>query len=469
MSPQVAFVTGASSGLGAGLALRLARDGYRVALAARTVEALQEIRDRIEAGGGVALAVPCDVSQRDEVRSAVATCRRELGDVDLLVCCAGISEMTRVEDFRSDDIARVMEVNFLGSVYAIEAVLPEMLARNEGHLVGIGSLAGYGGLGGTAAYSSSKAAQHNLFESLRVDLRPTGVDVTFITPGYVRTPLTAKNRHPMPFLMELDDAVDLMARAIRRRRRLFAFPFPLSTLVWLGRLFPRSVYDRLVSRHRRDKGTEAAESGAGQGSPFPGQPGGPSSHLRAGERPDTQAIEPRSSLPEGPMTDRVATLIRGRRDRLSSLLGRPLAAPRSDDSPLSPESREHLVGEAEDLYWNEMEWEHLTEEEATGGAPLAEMTFPGLLAFVRGLLLTEANPDALAPAEPRPQVVEEVLTFLGRRVLELEEALASPPVEDEARLKGELVMTDRLLDLVLYRFHGLTAGEVERVETVRTH
>jgi hypothetical protein len=169
------------------------------------------------------------------------------------------------------------------------------------------------------------------------------------------------------------------------------------------------------------------------------------------------------------MTDRVATLIRGRRDRLARLLGHPLRTPHQDESPLTSDSRQHLFEEAEDLYWNELEWEHLTEEEATEGSPpLSELTFPGLLAFVRGLLLTHVNPDALAPAEPRPQVVDDVLGFLARRVLGLEEKLAGE-VDDEARLRGELVMTDRLLDLVLYRYHGLTDDEVERVETVRAH
>jgi hypothetical protein len=174
-------------------------------------------------------------------------------------------------------------------------------------------------------------------------------------------------------------------------------------------------------------------------------------------------------MTDRPLRDRAATLVRARRDRLARLLGKSLATPHQDDSPLTPEARSHLLEEAEELYWNELEWEHLTDEEATDGPPLSELTFPGLLAFVRGLLLTEANPDALAPAEPRPQVVEDVLTFLARRVLELEEQLATPPVEEEDRVRGELVTTDRLLDLVLYRFHGLAKDEVERVETVRAH
>lgn len=167
------------------------------------------------------------------------------------------------------------------------------------------------------------------------------------------------------------------------------------------------------------------------------------------------------------MTHRPATLVQGRRERLARSLGRPLATPRADDSPLAEGARRHLLEEAEDLYWNELEWEHITEEEATDGPPLAELTFPGLLAFVRGLLLTETNPDALAPAEPRPQVVDDVMMFLARRVLELEEKLAAPNTDEEERVRGELVMTDRLLDLVLYRYHGLDPDEVERVEAAR--
>jgi hypothetical protein len=168
------------------------------------------------------------------------------------------------------------------------------------------------------------------------------------------------------------------------------------------------------------------------------------------------------------MRDRVATLIQGRRERLTRALGRPLAPPVQDDTPLPEASRTHLLEEARDLYWNELEWEHLTEEEATEGPPLSELTFPGLLAFVRGLLLTEVQPDALAPAEPRPQVVEDLMAFLGNRLLELEEAIdTAPPADELSRLQGELKTTDRLLDLVLYRYHGLAEDEVEEVEAAR--
>lgn len=165
------------------------------------------------------------------------------------------------------------------------------------------------------------------------------------------------------------------------------------------------------------------------------------------------------------MNDRVATLIEGRRSRLARALGRDLAQPEVHDSPLAAESREHLLSEARDLYWNELEWENLTEEEATeaGDEPLTELMFPGLLAFVRGLLLTETNPDALAPAQPRPQVVEDLLRFLGGRLLELDEQLAGGKAESE-RLAAERLATDRLIDLVLHRYHGLDASDVDALE-----
>ena len=169
------------------------------------------------------------------------------------------------------------------------------------------------------------------------------------------------------------------------------------------------------------------------------------------------------------MSDRIATLLQGRRERMSRLLGQPLAQPAADESPLSPEAREHLLGDARDLYWNELEWEHITEEEAVDeGEPLIELMFPGLLAFVRGLLLTRVNPDALAPAEPRPVVVDDLLQFLAGRVVELEESLAGDPGEDGPRLKGELSMTDRLIDLVLYLYHGLTPEDIHLLETAGT-
>ncbi len=250
---NVAFITGASSGLGAGFARRLAAEGYGVGLAARRLDRLEDLAGEIRVGGGRACAVECDVSDREQVAAAVATVEAELGPVDLLIANAGRSAMTVPTRLDATLVETILRVNFLGAVYAVERVLPSMLERGSGHLVAIGSQAGYGGLPLTGAYSASKGALHNFMESLRIDLRGTGVAVTMITPGYVHTELTQKNIHPMPFAMEIDDALDLMMRAIRRRSALCTFPRPLSTVTWIAQVLPPRIYDWLASKVRREK------------------------------------------------------------------------------------------------------------------------------------------------------------------------------------------------------------------------
>ena len=252
-SPPVAFVTGASSGLGRGLALRLAREGWAVGLAARRRDALESVVAEIGASGGRAAAFPCDVGERASVHEAAARCARTLGPVDLLVANAGVSENTFVRSFDAVAAEAILRVNFLGAIYAVEAVLPAMLERGRGQLVAVGSLVGLGGLPLSAAYSASKAALMDFFEALRVDLAGTGVAVTVIAPGYIRTPLTDRNAHPMPFLMDVDDAVDVMLRAIRSRRRLAMFPWQLAWPRWMAQVLPRGLYDRVMGRLRREK------------------------------------------------------------------------------------------------------------------------------------------------------------------------------------------------------------------------
>lgn len=166
------------------------------------------------------------------------------------------------------------------------------------------------------------------------------------------------------------------------------------------------------------------------------------------------------------MQERATTLIDGRRERLTRILGRPLPEPRTP--AVAPETvRRHLLEEAEELYWNEMAWEHITGEEGLGDGSLLEMAFPGFLAFVRALLLQEVLPHAKHPAQPRPEVVEDVIRFLGERVVELEEELGPEEVDERERLVAELQVTSRLLNGVLYSYHGLSPAEVERVEAAQ--
>lgn len=242
----VAFVTGASSGLGRALALALAQDGYAVGIFARRAPLLEALAAEIlDSGGRVSLHAG-DVGDTGAVDRAVREVARELGPIDLLVANAGVGgDRTRGKVLGSE-VERVMRINFLGAVYSAGAVLPDMRRRRSGHIVCVSSLTAYGGLPKAAAYSASKAALTTYFESLRIELRGSGVDVTVLTPGWVRTPMTAENDKARPFILELDAGVRAMRTAIRKRRRAHAFPWQLATAVRLGRLLPRPVYDFLL-------------------------------------------------------------------------------------------------------------------------------------------------------------------------------------------------------------------------------
>lgn len=168
------------------------------------------------------------------------------------------------------------------------------------------------------------------------------------------------------------------------------------------------------------------------------------------------------------MTGRAKTILTGRRERMERILDRSLEPPTAgSDTPLPAETREHLMSEAQDLYWNELEWEHITDEEALEGGPIVELTFPGFLAYVRGLLLDEVMPDSLSPANPRPQVVKDLLEFLAQRVVDLGEKLDADEVAEREKMGRELEMTSELIDRVLYLYHDLSEQEIELVETAR--
>jgi hypothetical protein len=166
------------------------------------------------------------------------------------------------------------------------------------------------------------------------------------------------------------------------------------------------------------------------------------------------------------MADRESTLLTGRVKRMEQVLGRSISSSAGpSQAPLLDEERAYLEEEGESLYWNELEWEKLTGEEKVDEEFLTELAFPGFLAFVRGLLLNEVMPDSLAPAQPRPEVVEALLRFLAQRTVELEEETARLEGEERDHKESELKMTSRLVDLVLYRFHSMSPQEIEQVES----
>jgi short-subunit dehydrogenase len=239
------MITGASSGIGRGLAVALGAKGAKVGLVARRAETLDEVVTEIESLGGKAVAVPADVQSAESMKSAADQLSSSLGPIDVLVANAGIGPTRDAAKFSAAEVSDVMNVNVIGASNSVAAVLPQMLERGEGQLVAISSLAAYRGLPKSAAYCASKAAISAFFESLRLDLGPRGIDVTIIHPGFIKTPLTAGRGAQLPFLMELDDAVTKIVGAIEKRRKRYSFPWQLATIVRAGMIMPIWMYDRI--------------------------------------------------------------------------------------------------------------------------------------------------------------------------------------------------------------------------------
>jgi short-subunit dehydrogenase len=217
-------------------------------LLARRAELLHEIADGINQSSRRAVALPADVTDADQVRAAAAELRRTFGQVDLLVANAGISINTFVPDLCEKKIAELINVNVIGVVNSVSAVLAEMVQQGRGHLVVNSSLAAYRALPKSAAYCASKAAISSFFEALRIDLKGTGVDVTIIHPGFVRTQMI-RSIARTPYMMEVDHAVTKIVRAIEKRKKGYAFPWQLAALARACKHLPIPMYDWFAARN----------------------------------------------------------------------------------------------------------------------------------------------------------------------------------------------------------------------------
>ncbi|MGI8883056.1 MAG: SDR family NAD(P)-dependent oxidoreductase [Pyrinomonadaceae bacterium] len=245
---KVVFLTGASSGIGEALAVAMAKRGAKLGLVARREELLKELAEKCERSGGKARYFAVDVTDANAVAEAAESLRNEFGKIDILIANAGIGgNNAETRNLNPEAVAKVININLLGAVNAVSAVLPSMLENKSGQIVAVSSLAGFRGLPKSAAYSASKAGMTAFFESVRLDVQRKGVAVTIIQPGFIKTPLTSGRENKMPFLMELEDSIPLFLRAIERKKRFAAFPWQLATIVRAGKFFPAWLYDRIAS------------------------------------------------------------------------------------------------------------------------------------------------------------------------------------------------------------------------------
>jgi short-subunit dehydrogenase len=244
------FLTGASSGLGEALARHYAARGATLGLVARREPALRTLAASL---GATSIATyGGDVREAADLARAAADFIARFGVPDVVIANAGISRGVLTEAPEDLDVFKaIFETNVLGMVHTFAPFVVPMRDARTGVLAGVASVAGFRGLPGSGAYCGSKSAAITYLESLRVELRGTGVSVVTICPGFVETPLTERNPYRMPFLIPADKAASLMAGAIEDKRRFYVLPWQMAVLGKLLRCLPRPIYDLLVARRAR--------------------------------------------------------------------------------------------------------------------------------------------------------------------------------------------------------------------------
>ena len=243
------FITGASSGIGAALAKTYATRGAKLGLVARREADLRRLADSLPCES---IVIAADVRDNVSMQGAATRFIEQFGVPDVVIANAGVSHGTATA--RSEDLAtfeEVMDINVLGMVRTFQPFLAGMISAGNGALVGIASVAGFRGLPGSGAYSASKAAAISYLESLRVELRGSGVSVTTICPGYIATPMTARNPYRMPFMMPAEQAAKKMILAIDDRKSLVVLPWQMAIVGKIMRVLPNRLYDTLAAKSGR--------------------------------------------------------------------------------------------------------------------------------------------------------------------------------------------------------------------------
>ena len=254
---QRVFITGASSGIGEALAVYYAAEGAILGLAARRNEFLEALNQRL---GGRHACYALDVSDAPALHAAATDFIARFGAPDIIIANAGVSAGTLTEFEEDLDVfRRVMDTNVFGMAATFAPFIPAMKAAGDGRkrqrLVGIASVAGIRGLPGAEAYSASKAAAIAYLESLRLEMRPYGIKVVTIAPGYIESPMTAVNPYKMPFLLPVDQAASRFAAVIARGTSYAVIPWPMGVVAKVLRALPNWLYDRLfTSAPRKPRG-----------------------------------------------------------------------------------------------------------------------------------------------------------------------------------------------------------------------
>lgn len=243
---RIAWVTGAGKGIGRQLALRLAEEGWIVAASSRTEADLKDLEAACPSH--LIRGFPLDITQAADTEEVVQQIETALGPLDLVVLNAGTHLPMPASEFSTAIFRRLVDTNLMGTVHGLSTIIPPMIARKSGRILVVASLAGYRGLPTAAAYGATKAALINMCEALRPELGKKGVVLQLINPGFVKTPLTDKNKFSMPYLMPVEAAVEAIMRGLRSEKFEIAFPGRFAFLMKVLRCLPDPIFFALTTR-----------------------------------------------------------------------------------------------------------------------------------------------------------------------------------------------------------------------------
>lgn len=246
--PRRAWITGAGKGIGRALAEKLADLGWTVYASARTGSDLKELAAAAAEGSGEVLPLPLDINDRDACAAAIEQIANDGQPLGLVVLNAGTHTPTPADDFDAETVGDLIDTNLTGTVNCLAPAIKLLAEQGSGHIAVVASLAGYRGLPRAAAYSASKAGLIAMAESLYPELHRMGVGISVINPGFVKTPLTDKNTFEMPYLIEVDEAVDAIIAGLKRQKFEIAFPSRFVMIMRLLRALPYALYFRLTGK-----------------------------------------------------------------------------------------------------------------------------------------------------------------------------------------------------------------------------
>lgn len=240
---KIAWITGASSGIGEAVALELAREGWHVLVTARRLDRLEDLAARHKN----IIPMAGDISDAARMKEIIETARLNYGLPELVILNAGTYISDPIEEFSAQNFKTQIDLNLTGTANCLEAILPHYINRKAGHIAIVASVAGYRGLPRSLSYGPSKAALINMAEALAIEGKRHNIKVQVVNPGFIKTPLTDQNKFPMPFLMDVDAAARIFVRELSSSKFEITFPKIFSYILKIIGLLPARLYIKLIA------------------------------------------------------------------------------------------------------------------------------------------------------------------------------------------------------------------------------